>query len=462
VTAGKYGIHDANAGTAGLVVRDGPGNRYILTCAHVLAAYGASADLDKVFAPHFKHCGDCECNSPFGTIVGSPVKGASVPIAGQTYALDVGLVALFPDADWTNEVPDIGMLQSTLDIIPLLGAASFSNGAALVDTSNQPLAFPVRKYGHKTQHTRGIIRRLRAVGAPGGPDADEGAPGFTGWLFEVDAVLGPGEAPPTNEYELDVARMTAASMATPATIAGRLNNGVLTATLAGSTLTVTGPTFSRVGDSGSAIVDTGGNVLGIVQGGLYERIYVVDEDELVTFSIGRTWGVFIEPARLSLFPPAGVTFQPGASSRGARVVVPGMGVERAPFDLAAMTRAGDAFDALAAGSRFAKLARHHFPEIRRLVHHRRRVTVAWHRAKGPGFMAAVLRGSLEPGWPIPETIDGVTLRAVLGVMRDVLVMEGSPELRQAVDELGPHVLALADGLGSVSELVERLDAMEHA
>jgi len=89
----------------------------------------------------------------------------------------------------------------------------------------------------------------------------------------------------------------------------------------------------------------------------------------------------------------------------------------------------------------------------------RPVTVAWHRNRGPAFLAHVinhLRGDAES---IPREIGGVSRETLLTRMRDVLRARGSDALRQALERHGPDLLLLAES-ESVDDCVEILGRME--
>jgi hypothetical protein len=70
-----------------------------------------------------------------------------------------------------------------------------------------------------------------------------------------------------------------------------------------------------------------------------------------------------------------------------------------------------------------------FAEVRReigfLVRNSRPVTVAWHRCKGPAFMAHVLNHLAGHCESVPHEVQGVTRRTLLVRMREVLMSRGS-------------------------------------
>jgi len=101
----------------------------------------------------------------------------------------------------------------------------------------------------------------------------------------------------------------------------------------------------------------------------------------------------------------------------------------------------------------------HGPAIGRLVHHCRPVTVAWHRGRGrgPAWAAHLLNAARSELYVLPDEVEGVTRRAVLERMRDVLATHGSDALRADHQKHGVAVLELALE-GSVSDILDHLES----
>jgi hypothetical protein len=87
-----------------------------------------------------------------------------------------------------------------------------------------------------------------------------------------------------------------------------------------------------------------------------------------------------------------------------------------------------------------------FAEVRReigyLVRNSRPVKLAWHRHKGPAFLAHVLNHVAGETDRVPHAIDGVTRGALLVRMREALAAHGSNPLRQALARHGDDLLAM--------------------
>ena len=101
----------------------------------------------------------------------------------------------------------------------------------------------------------------------------------------------------------------------------------------------------------------------------------------------------------------------------------------------------------------------HRPEAFRLVNNERAVTVAWHRSKGPTFLAALARSAREPAYRIPAEIEGVTREQALRSLGNVFTAYGSPALRAAIEVHGPDLIDAFLGSDTVAEYLEMLEAL---
>lgn len=112
------------------------------------------------------------------------------------------------------------------------------------------------------------------------------------------------------------------------------------------------------------------------------------------------------------------------------------------------------------GREIFELIEAHRSEVVQLVNHRRPVTVAWHRSKGPGFLAHVVEGVRNAGHPVPREIDGVKREVLIRNMAQVLTEHGSPALRAAVERHLSEALDHADSLDNPHQLLEQLNGHE--
>jgi hypothetical protein len=222
------------------------------------------------------------------------------------------------------------------------------------------------------------------------------------------------------------------------------------------TLKISGRVFSQPGDSGAPVVDKDNQIVGLLASGSSQTIYVKGKPEAVEIHTENSQVIFIRAAlenlQVDMLPAGQHTF-------GSPLIVPGRAIERdqrMAVDWMAFDAARRAIETSLRGARMVSIFRHHFEEVRQLVHHRRRVMVTWHRNQGPGFIVAIARASLLPGWPISAEIDGVPLIDALRAMRNVLVAEGSPALRVAILTHEKEILELVPRATSVNAVVAAL------
>ena len=470
ITRGKYGSALGGRGTAGLIVRrrSASTGAYVLTCAHVLgtpAVDPATAVNDNlVYSPEFSDSSGIECNKPFGQVVSETlqrrpdqVAQAQMKFGAETFVVDAALIEIVPGADARNDIPKIGKIAGTRDLIAEWALTSIQATPVALPPARQ---IAVRKYGITTKYTEGKLRGLVRQKVLEFGDGPTPAVESQGLVLEIEA--GPGQAPIEDEYELDMSRFAAdiEGITKPEDVKALFDGTGVTATLGGSlkarTLKIVSRSFSQPGDSGSPVVDENNRIVGILTSGKSIRIFVKGQDAPVDIHTENSQAIFIQAALDKLqvdFLPA------GQHTAGTPIIVPGRAIERSsqePMDWTALDDARAAFEGNPAGARLATLVRRHVEEVRQLVHHRRRVTVTWHRSKGPGFLVAIVRSARLSGWPIPIEIDGVRLIDALRAMRNVLMAEGSPALRAAIAEHEGEILGLAEDATSVDEVLKAL------
>jgi hypothetical protein len=99
-----------------------------------------------------------------------------------------------------------------------------------------------------------------------------------------------------------------------------------------------------------------------------------------------------------------------------------------------------------------------------LIRNHKLVKVAWHRHKGPAFLAHVLNHLRGHSERVPREVDGVTAHTLLVKMAEVLMRHGSHELRRAIEEHydeGLQLLGEQEVL-SARDCIERLQKKEAA
>jgi hypothetical protein len=82
-------------------------------------------------------------------------------------------------------------------------------------------------------------------------------------------------------------------------------------------------------------------------------------------------------------------------------------------------------------------------EVGYLIRHARPVTVAWHRGKGPAFLAHVLNHLAGHTERVPHQVQGVTRADLLTRMRTALEVHASNPLRERLTQHGDALFAIA-------------------
>jgi len=110
------------------------------------------------------------------------------------------------------------------------------------------------------------------------------------------------------------------------------------------------------------------------------------------------------------------------------------------------------------GHRFLALYQQHRNELVHLVNNSRRVTVVWHRNKGPAYLNRIIHALRDPDMKIPREIDGVSRETLIRNMAQVLDERGSDAMKELVANHLDEALAYARRFDSVREFVDLLVA----
>jgi hypothetical protein len=196
--------------------------------------------------------------------------------------------------------------------------------------------------------------------------------------------------------------------------------------------------FSDSGDSGSAIVTSGNHrIVGLLYASVI-FVFPTSNGDTQAVPLGESRACHIGPVMSRL----GIRIDPSSvPCAGSEAVVERAWSGTRETAMAARIAALEQqLGATGRGQLLRSLVRDHGLEMADLVHHRRRVTVCWHRHQGPAFAALVAETIREPERPIPAEHRGVTLRALLSAMCDVLLTEGSSALRATLQQNREWVL----------------------
>lgn len=100
----------------------------------------------------------------------------------------------------------------------------------------------------------------------------------------------------------------------------------------------------------------------------------------------------------------------------------------------------------------------HHRELRALLDHDRQVKVAWHRNRGPAFVARLLSGLRGLDQPVPKDIEGVSIESGLRRVIEVFMQRGSEALRTDATLYAPTLLELAAKSTTIRDALERVHA----
>lgn len=426
----------ASSGTLGLLVRKSS-VRFLLTNQHVLDDHAMlDANTLDVYSPERKTFSELVCNNPVARLVQQNPPGVDdfIDFDGKKFHVDATIAALRTGVTGSNVVDGIGPLDQGLrDIsgVPL-------SGSEPVQVIN------VAKRGAVTGLTKGKVGAMFRLVMAGNPPQS-----FLSWEFTV-------KPNPADAYEYDEEFELAPAQSKQAITDFYLDKPLsaeITTHGDRRTLRLHGRAFSLKGDSGSIVVDGQRKIVGLHWGQPFLEIQTANHPFWAQLPSGEGAAVYIRPVfhAMGLSETDGVL--PPGSPTGGPVLA---NVEFTPPPQVARDLV-DALSRAPAGRQLLDLAHRYGERIAELVHEHRRVLVAWHRAQGPAFAAALLRAAQHADGALPREINGVALTESLRRMREVLLREGDEELRGAVLAHGDDLLALAEHATSIPVLLSALE-----
>jgi hypothetical protein len=218
--------------------------------------------------------------------------------------------------------------------------------------------------------------------------------------------------------------------------------------------------FGRTGDSGSVVVNHENKVIGLMcwVAGLPESEETAEEWRAVS-GIGVLNPIHKVLDQMEIEIPSNLANT--SPSRGGRFFMPG--VETDPDEIA-LERGRQRVEAKLKPLRLGRLLLgkmdQHRKEARRIVLGYRPALVAWHRHQGPAFVDHCVRNLRDPAHKIPTSINGIDQTALLQVMADMLIRYGSPKLRRDVEKYRDVILAHATGITSCDQAPEMIGELQ--
>lgn len=210
------------------------------------------------------------------------------------------------------------------------------------------------------------------------------------------------------------------------------------------------PYFGDEGDSGSAILDENNMLIGILFGRDANDFTVI-------------YACHIDPVLaaldLELVP---VTVSNAPVQNPAYVANPATTMAMLDERRARVAALQQQLIRTEEGARIRKLVEAHGPEVMELVNHNRRVTMPWHRNKGPLFLNEAATNLTDPTHKIPREIEGVARETLLRKMAEALVSQGSRGLREVVEQHLDEALRCinrGDGLNEMIDLYTQAHAV---
>jgi hypothetical protein len=418
------------AGTLGCLVQKG-GTFSILTCRHVIALGSAKAH---VYQPsHSTFCG-CSCNSPVGDAGEMFRETMPVAVGSETrqYWIDCGLVPLGHGHSLENELH-----QGTLDPhIRDLSTEALVAGA-LPKSQTLATALTVTKEGAKTDLTTGTVVEVCSEAQVGGVPT---------LLWLLSSKLVSGDAHYSITYDVDPTEPTPVK-----DLIAEFKGESVSATQPDPTgqprrIHFEGNVFSVAGDSGSIWYDGAHRAVGLHNGGKVVKFRAEGHGEVEVLT-GRGEACHIAPvfSKLGLDPNTGIVVG-SKKSAGKMLAVPGA-LSSSEGKMEQELGRSETGRELIAGVRGSEA------EVRDLIDHRRRVTLVWHRHKGPAFVATAINRAREGRTDIPLEVAGVRAVDLVRAMLDVLGGEGSAALRETVERRRALLIELVENCADLEEVV---------
>ncbi|MGH8196275.1 MAG: hypothetical protein ACREQ8_18045 [Woeseiaceae bacterium] len=212
--------------------------------------------------------------------------------------------------------------------------------------------------------------------------------------------------------------------------------------------------FSNGGDSGAVIVNDADEIIALNWGGN-------TDDYSVKLTVASNIDDVLTALSDNGFPITILTSPGGGEGAFLRsdAVASAHARARATNVPTAPTVGPNIFERLRDSNRQSLLAwlydRHH-REVLRLIDERRAVTVAWHRARGPAYVAALSRSSRVEHYRVPFEIDGTDRAALLRAMEAALMAHGSEMLKNDIRRYRDELMTLAFRWRTIAELADEL------
>ncbi|MBS0496860.1 MAG: hypothetical protein JSR51_04325 [Proteobacteria bacterium] len=198
--------------------------------------------------------------------------------------------------------------------------------------------------------------------------------------------------------------------------------------------------FSAHGDSGSAVVNAQNKIVALLYGG-------------DASNPARSAACHIHPvmAYLSITPIT--TANPPVGPAGQTL----NDVEGIFTGINHTTEVRERFLHTRKGAEIYQQILDHRQEVVALVNHRRPVTVAWHRSKGPTFLAHFVNNARDPAHVIPFEVEGISRDHMIRRMAEVLTQHGSEPLQHVIRHYFDEVMGFINSFDNLHEFVKQFE-----
>lgn len=200
--------------------------------------------------------------------------------------------------------------------------------------------------------------------------------------------------------------------------------------------------FSDEGDSGSAIVNAQNKVVGL--------LYAGDST-----NPARTLACHIHPVMAYLNITPITTANPPVGPAGQTL----NDAEGIFSGINHTTEVRERFLNTRKGAEIYQQILDHRQEVIGLVNYRRPVTVAWHRSKGPAFLAHFVNNARDPAHLIPFEVEGIARDQMIRRMAEVLTQQGSQELRRVIQHYLDEVMGFINSFDNLHVFVRQFEDM---
>jgi hypothetical protein len=386
-------------GTLGWFGKLGDGTLVMISNEHIFYGEGLAVNTvaKKIGQPKVadvSKCCCCGCGSD--NIVGETIVGLNVTGTATTPGIDAAIARI--NADLASEVLFEITNDNTEEVLTVGGSGN-THAAAIVGEA-------VRKVGARSGFTRGTVIHIGDMAAlPNEPDGDP----ITDGLGRVLIIPADGET-----YELK-------------------SGGVCKRA------------FTNNGDSGAVVLNEDDEIIALHHAGNRKA-----------YSVSVSMGCVIQAVLDALSAqgqPITLSRSSDGGDRGLGKALP-LRASAARDDVEWFVRARDQNRE----SVLYDLVMRHQHEVVRLVNHKRAVTVAWQRNKGPAFIAALARSGRVARYRVPFEIEGVSRERLLLAMEQALQKHGSAALKRDMAAYREQALNIAMTGRTVDELAKLLKA----